>query len=85
MPSDQLIEQTINKEQNGKCGIIGNSASEGTVQRWILKSHIVAGLMTDLKEFIRLQINQRQPNELGEKRTEYDEMKVHKCASLIDE
>ena len=41
--------------------------------------------MTDLKEFIGLQINQRQPKELGEKRIEYDEMKVQKCVSLIEE
>ena len=40
--------------------------------------------MTDL-EFIGLQINQRQPKELGEKRFEYDEMKVHKYVSLIQQ
>ena len=41
--------------------------------------------MTDLKEFIGLQIYQRRPKELGEKRIEYDEMKVQKCVSLIEE
>ena len=50
LPSDQVIEQTINKEQKGKGGIIGGSTSEDTLQRWILTSHIVASLMTDLKE-----------------------------------
>ena len=34
--SEQDIEQTTNKEQKGKGGIIGSSISEGTVQRWIL-------------------------------------------------
>ena len=85
LPADQVIEQTINKEQKGKGSIIGSSASEGTVQRWILKSHIVASLMTDLKESIGLQINQRRPKELGEKRIEYDEMKAQKRVSLIEE
>ena len=33
LPSEQDIEQTTNKEQKGKGGIIGSSISEGTVQR----------------------------------------------------
>ena len=85
LPPDQVIEQTINKEQKGKGGIIGSSTSEGTAQRWILTSHIVASLVTDLTEFIGLQINQRRPKKLGKKRIEYDEMKVRKCVSLTKE
>ena len=81
----QVVEQTINKEQKGKGSIIGGSTSEGIVQRWVLMSHILASLMADLKEFIGLQINQRQPKELGEKRIEYDEMKLQKCVTLIEE
>ena len=82
---DQVVEQTINKEQKGQGSIIGGSTSEGIVQRWVLTSHILASLMTDLKEFIGLQINQRQPKELGEKRIEYDEMKLQKCVTIIEE
>ena len=52
------------------------------VQRWILAIHLVTSLMTDLKEFIGLQINQRQPKKLGEKIIEYDEIKVQKCVSI---
>ena len=85
MPSDQVIEQIINREQKGKGGIIGSSTSEGTVEKGILTGHIVASLMTDLKEFIGLQINQRRLKELGEKISEYDDMKVQKCVSLIEE
>ena len=85
LPPDQVIEQTINKEQKGKGGIIGSSTSEGTAQRWILTSHIVASLMTDLTEFIGLQINQRRTKKFGKKRFEYDEMKVRKCVSLTKE
>ena len=44
-----LIEQTINKEQKSKDGIIGSGTSEGTVKRWILTSHTNASLTTDLK------------------------------------
>ena len=40
LPPDQVIEQTINKDQKGPGGIIGFSTTENTVQRWILTSHI---------------------------------------------
>ena len=36
LPPDQVIEQTINKEQKGAGGIIGVSTSVGAVQRWVL-------------------------------------------------
>ena len=38
VPSDQLIEQTINKDQKGLGGIVGFSTLESTVQRWILST-----------------------------------------------
>ena len=37
-------------------------------------NHIVANLLTDLKEFIGLQINQRRPKELGEKSKKAEEL-----------
>ena len=83
MPSDQVIEQTINKEQKGKGGIIGSSTSEDTVQERILTSHIIATLMTVLEECFGLQINNRRPKEIEEKRVDYDEMKVQKCVTLM--
>ena len=33
LPPDQVIEQTIDKEQKGAGGIIGISTSDGAVQR----------------------------------------------------
>ena len=47
LPPDQVIEQTINKEQKGPGGIIGFSTSPGTVQRWVLSSHVLANVSTD--------------------------------------
>ena len=49
LPPDQVIEQTINKEQKGAGGIIGISTSDGAVQRWVLSSHITAGLLSNFK------------------------------------
>ena len=37
-------------------------------------NHIVANLLTDLTEFIGLQINQRRPKELGEKSQKAEEL-----------
>ena len=68
--------------KKGKGSIIGSSTSEGTARRWI---HTVPSLMTDLKEFIGLQINQGRPKDLGEKIIEYNEMKVQKCVSLVEQ
>ena len=52
LPSDQVIEQTINREQKGSKGIIGISSSDGVVQRWIPSRHIITGLMANLKESV---------------------------------
>ena len=58
---DQVIEQTINIEQKGSGGIIGISTLVGAVQRWILSSHIIAGLMTNLKESVSLATRKKFP------------------------
>ena len=40
IPTDQVIERTVNREQKCAGGIIGYCTSEATVQRWVLTSHI---------------------------------------------
>ena len=42
LPPDEVIEQTINKEQKGRGDIIGISTSIGSVQKWVLSSHVKA-------------------------------------------
>ena len=54
LPPDQVIEQTINKEQKGSGGIIGISTSDGAIEKWILSSYIIAGLMANIKESVNL-------------------------------
>ena len=49
IPSDQAIEQTINRDQKCPGGIIGFSTSEGTVQRWLLTSHVAAKSQSQLE------------------------------------
>ena len=45
LPPEQVIEQTVNKEEKGPGGIIGFSTTEGTKQRWVLTSHLVGHLI----------------------------------------
>ena len=50
LPLDQVIKQTTNKEQKGHGSIIGYSTSAGTVQRWIVTSHVIDSMTSCLKE-----------------------------------
>ena len=55
---DQIIEQTINKDQKGP-GIIGISTSQGSMQRWVLSSHNTATLIADLRKSSNLDTGDR--------------------------
>lgn len=50
VPTDQAIEQSINREQKCSGGIKGYSTSPGTIQRWVLTSHIASKCMTQMQE-----------------------------------
>ena len=54
VPSDQVIEQTIKKDQKGSGGIVGFSTSENTVQRWIVSNHIISRILSDFQELLDL-------------------------------
>ena len=56
LPPDQVIEQTINREQKGPAGIIGSSTNLGCVQRWVLSSHIIAEWSQDFKRSIGVEV-----------------------------
>ena len=83
LPPDQVIEQTINKEQKGPGGIIGFSTSPGTVQRWVLSSHVLANVSTDFKQKLGLDTPQVVPKDLGKKRKIHIETCVANCYEII--
>ncbi|MEM7298197.1 MAG: hypothetical protein AAF391_08030, partial [Bacteroidota bacterium] len=85
LPPDQVIEQTINKEQNGPGGIIGNgiSTSVGAVQRWVFSSHVVAEMNTDFKQSINVDLSSKDRKDLGKKRKIRDECNVKDCYEFI--
>ena len=76
LPPDQVIEQTINKEQKGPGGIIGFSTSEGSLQRWVLSSHVYATISSDFKESIGFNQENRKPKDLQETRMQFDEKQI---------
>ena len=84
LPPDQVIEQTINKEQKGPGGITGITTSLGSIQRWIFSSHVIAAINYDFKE--SLNIDQQQsssPKDIGTSRKKYDEEKVTMCCETF--
>ena len=73
IPSDQTIEQTINRQQ--KCGreINGFSISEGTVQRWVLTNHVAAKCQGKMEQFLGISEANSVTKDLARKRIIFDE------------
>ncbi|CAB4021754.1 Hypothetical predicted protein, partial [Paramuricea clavata] len=85
IPSDQAIEQTINREQKCAGGIIGYSTDKGTVQRWSLTSHIAAKCQSKLEEFLGMSEANSVTKDLARKRIRHDEECVARSYDLIKE
>ena len=83
LPPDQVIEQTINRDQKGTGGIKAVSTSTGSVQRWVLSSHNTATIAADLRQSIGLDGSNSVPKDLGKKRMKFDEESVRKCHEVI--
>lgn len=82
LPPDQVIEQTINRDQKGSGGIKAVSTSHGSIQRWVLASHNTATIAADLRKSIGLDGSNRI-KDLGKKRMKFDEESVRKCHDVI--
>ena len=64
-------------------GIIGFSSSEGTVQRWVLTSHIVATLRMNMVSVLHMTRRPSRPKEMQKSRINFDEEAVRKCCDLL--
>ena len=64
-------------------GIIGFSSSEGTVQRWVLTSHIVATLRMNMESVLHTTRRPSRPKEMQKIRINFDEEAVRKCCNLL--
>lgn len=85
IPSDQAIEQTINRQQKCAGGIIGFSTSEGTVQRWALISHAAAKCQSHVEEFLGMSDDRCVTKDLAAERILYDEECVIRSYDLVKE
>ena len=64
-------------------GIIGLSSFEGTIQRWIFTSHIVAKLRSNMEVDLGIKKGSKKPKDLQKSRIKYDEDIVSKCCNLL--
>lgn len=64
-------------------GIIGFATTEGTVQRWVLSSHVAAKVRADMEEDLGMRKQISKPKELQKTRMEIDENKVQTCYETI--
>ena len=67
LPPDQVIEQTINKDQKGPGGIIGYT-STGSIQRWVFSSHVTAKINADFQNSIDVVESSNSVKDLGKRK-----------------
>ena len=67
LPPDQVIEQTINKDQKASGGIIGYTTSTGSIQRWVFSSHVIAKINADFQNSIDVVQSSNSVKDLGKK------------------
>ena len=83
VPSDQCIEQTINREQKGHGGIKGNSTSVGTIQRWVLTSHIASKCLSNFEHMLSFKKIDQLPKALGASRIKYDNEQIQNAYLML--
>ena len=81
--SDQVIEQTISKDQKGSGGIVGFSTSESTVQRWIVSNHIISRILGDFQQSLDLLGEDSKCKDVLACRMKLDEDKVKSADDLL--
>ena len=83
LPSDQVIEQIVNKEQKGPGGIIGLRRTPGNVQQWVTTSHVITIISSKLKKDIGFDELKSVPKDLSTKCIIAREESVNTCFKLI--
>ena len=83
VPTDQAIEQTINKDQKCSGGITNFCTSEGTVQRWVLTSHVAGKCKATMELFFGMSELHSVTKDLSKKRIMFDEECVMRSYELI--
>ena len=82
-PSDQVIEQTINKEQKVAGEIIKIFTLTRAEQRWILSSRNFAEMISSFRSSIRLNQFKSKSKDFGKTRIKKDEAAAGRCYNII--
>ena len=82
MPTDQALEQTINREAKSEGGIIGFTLRKGALLRWLLSRHI-SGEYAEAFKDLCLTKTKQQHEELGPSRKAKDLDDVHQIQDYI--
>lgn len=85
IPSDQIIEQTINRDQKCHGGITGYSTSARNIQRWVLKSHTLAQCQLTMEDCILVNTISSRPKDLGPSRIKFDADCVQRLYNVLVE
>ena len=84
MPSDQAIEQTINRDKKCHGGIKGYSTSPGTIQRWVLTSHVASKCINDIETSFGKSKKPTVPKDLGKSRRIFNNSCVDKAYEVLN-
>ena len=83
IPSDQAIEQTINRDQKCAGGIINFFTMEGTIQRWVLTSHIAAKCKSKMELFLGMTELHSITTDISKERMALDDECVARSYELV--
>ena len=83
VPSDQCIEQAINREQKGHGGIEGYCTSVGAIQIWVITSHVISKCHANFESMLSAKKTNTLPKDLGESHIDYDNERVESGVTLF--
>ena len=87
VPPDQLIEQTIIKNQKRTSGITGFSTNVEYIQRWVLSSHIIAIWNSKLymDHLTGIDKQKTQPKDVLKSKKDFGVAAFQSCIDTINE
>ena len=85
VPTDQALEQSINKDAKSKGGVIGFTLRKGALLRWLLTRHISSCYSDRLRELCVASKLPRGHEESGATRKSIDQQDVAKIKCYINE
>ena len=85
VPTDQALEQTVNKDCKSAGGIIRFTKRKGVLLRWIISRHTTFKYSGSLKELVLPLSSNLIHEELSQARQRKDEMDVLKIKTTIDD